>query len=121
MSPILLILISICVALFVLKKAGQVSAGKMPELLKANAVVVDVRSEGEYNGGHIERVVNIPMDRFKQDIGTVVEDKSVPLLLHCASGGRSAFARRMARSLGYTNAHNLGSYARAQNLLGDRM
>lgn len=55
--------------------------------------------------------------RFKEDIGSVATDKSAPLLLHCASGGRSAFARRMANGMGYTNAHNLGSYARARRLL----
>jgi phage shock protein E len=81
---------------------------------------VDVRSEGEYGSGHLDGVVNIPMDRFKQEIGSVANDKSAPLLLHCASGGRSALACRMAKGLGYTHAHNLGSYTRARRLLQSR-
>ena len=117
MSPTLWIVIAVLTALFAVKKAGQVSAGKMPALLSANAVIVDVRSEGEYNEGHLEGVVNIPMDRFKQDIGNVAIDKEAPLLLHCATGGRSAFACRMAKGLGYTSAHNLGSYSRARKLI----
>ena len=117
MSPTLLIAIVVLIALFVLKQIGQVSAGKVPALLDANAVIVDVRTGREYDSGHIEGVVNIPMDRFKEDIGGVAEDKNAPLLLHCASGTRSAIARRMARGMGYTNVHNLGSYARAQRLV----
>lgn len=117
MSPALLILIAALIVLFVLKQAGQVSAGKVPALLKADAVIVDVRTDKEYNSGHIEGAVNIPLDRFREDIGTVAEDKNAPLLLHCASGTRSAFARRMAMGMGYTNAHNLGSYGRARRLV----
>jgi rhodanese-related sulfurtransferase len=67
-------------------------------------------------GTHVPRP-NIPMDRFQQQIGEVAKDKGAPLLLHCASGGRSSLACRTAKGLGYTNAHNLGSYARAQNFL----
>jgi len=39
------------------------------------------------------------------------------LLLHCLSGGRSGIARGQLRSLGYPNAFNLGSFARAEKIV----
>jgi len=117
MSPTLLIVIAVLVVLFVFKKSGEVSAAKVSELMGAGAVVVDVRTVGEYQNGHIDGVVNIPMDRFAEDIATVAPDKDTPLLLHCGSGTRSGMVRRTARRMGYTSVHNLGSYSRAQRLV----
>lgn len=62
------------------------------ELLKNNAgTIVDVRTVGEYQGGHVAGSVNIPVNELLQRVDELQELKQ-PLILCCASGGRSAMA-----------------------------
>lgn len=70
--------------------------------------LIDVRSAGEYAGGHIEGAVNLPLDRLAQDIAHAVPDRAVPLLLYCQSGMRSGMACQLLRQLGYTQIRNGG-------------
>jgi rhodanese-related sulfurtransferase len=49
-----------------------------------------------------------------------VTNKSQVLLLHCASGMRSGMAKSKLNKLGYTNAFNLGSFAQARKIVGER-
>ncbi|CAL9322709.1 rhodanese-like domain-containing protein [Streptomyces sp. SudanB91_2054] len=64
--------------------------------------VVDVRSPGEYAGGHLPGAHNVPLDRFDEaaDALTAAASRG-PLLLVCASGNRSAqgLARLTARGV----------------------
>ena len=53
MSPTILIVIAVLIVLFVLKKSGEVPTARVPELLGADAVVIDVRTVGEYQSGHV--------------------------------------------------------------------
>lgn len=99
------------------KKLGQISEAEARQLLKSGARVIDVRSRGEFGAGHVKGAVNVPLDELGQRIGGVAPDKHAPLLLHCLSGGRSAIARRSLRSQGYTRVHNLGSLARAKQIV----
>ena len=77
--------------------------------LPGNALVIDVRSPGEYASGHVQGAVNLPLDRFEQEIGRVAPDKSVPVLMYCLSGGRSGGACRLMQQLGYRQVVNGGS------------
>ena len=73
------------------------------DLINNNAIVIDVRSSEEYNTGHIEDSINIPVD----SISTVTYDKDATIIVYCASGVRSANAAKTLISLGYTNVYNL--------------
>ena len=73
----------------------------------AGAVLLDVRTEEEYRGGHIEGSVNIPLDRISS-VENIVKDKSTPLYVHCLSGGRSGQAVSYLKQIGYTNVKNIG-------------
>ncbi|CAN5167762.1 rhodanese-like domain-containing protein [soil metagenome] len=77
--------------------------------LPDNALVIDVRSPGEYESGHVRGALNLPLDRFAQDIGRLAPDKSVPVMLYCLSGGRSGGACRLMQQLGYQQVINGGS------------
>lgn len=101
-----------------LKRRGQVGADEARALLAEGAVVVDVRTDGEYRAGHLEKAVHVPLSEIATRIGKAVPDKQTPVLLHCLSGTRSAAAARILTGLGYTTVRNLGSYARARNLVG---
>lgn len=84
------------------------------ELLKNGAIIVDVRSKGEYAGGHIKGSVNIPVDSIGNNTSRFT-DKNKPIITCCASGMRSGVAKNILKSKGYTQVYNGGSWIGLQN------
>jgi phage shock protein E len=113
----LLIIAAVVAVVLMLKKSGQISAQAALAHLKNGALVIDVRSRGEFGSGHLSRAINIPLDEIESAIPKRVKDKDQALLLHCASGMRSGVARGKLKSMGYTNAFNLGSHGRAEKIV----
>ncbi len=87
------------------------------DYLKNGALVIDVRTAGEFQAGHLTNAINIPLNELKGKLPRQIPDKSKVLLLHCQSGRRSSLAETQLRTMGYTNAFNLGSYGRAESIL----
>ena len=83
-------------------------------------MVVDVRTPAEFNSGHLSQAVNLPLDEIEGLVPSRVKDKNKVLLLHCQSGVRSGIAKKRLASIGYTNAHNLGSYARSMGIVSEK-
>lgn len=80
------------------------------ELVSAGAVLVDVRTEGEFAAGHIEGALWLPLDRLERDIARAIPDPARPLILYCRSGARSGHACTLVSRLGYGKATNGGGY-----------
>lgn len=79
------------------------------ETMIANgAKVIDVRSPGEYAGGHVPGSINVPLDQLPGRIHELKKLKT-PLLLCCASGMRSGQAQRILAAEGL-EVHNAGSW-----------
>ncbi len=112
-----LLIATLVVVVFFIKKSGQISARDALEKLKGGAPVIDVRSAAEFRSGHLARSVNIPLDEIESALPLRVPDKQQVLLLHCASGMRSGMAKSKLKAMGYGNAHNLGSYGRAEKIV----
>ncbi len=87
------------------------------ELVKQGAIILDVRSQGEYAGGHIKGSINISVDTLKNNLSKF-KDKNQPIITCCASGMRSASAKSFLKSNGYTQVHNGGSWSSLQNKIG---
>ena len=68
------------------------------------AVVLDVREPDEYEQGAIPGAVHIPRGNLESSIEARVPDKTAPVIIHCASGVRSAFAAKTLTELGYTTS-----------------
>ena len=113
----LLIFAGVVVVFILLKRSGQISTTAARAHLKNGTLVIDVRSPGEFNAGHLAKGINIPLDEIETAIPQRVKDRNQALLLHCASGMRSGLARRKLKAMGYANAFNLGSLARARNIV----
>ena len=113
----ILIIAAIVVIVFMIKKTGQISANDALEKLKNGALVIDVRSPGEFSAGHLAKAINIPLDEIETALPKRVKDKNQVLLLHCASGMRSGMAKGKLKGIGYPNAFNLGGYGRAESIL----
>jgi phage shock protein E len=79
------------------------------ELVKEGALIVDVRTKGEYAGGHIRNSINIPLDKIDANLGKL-KNKNQVIITCCASGSRSGLAQSGLKSRGYTNVHNGGSW-----------
>lgn len=71
------------------------------------AVLLDVRTPGEYASGHIPGSKNIPLQTLDK-VEQVAENKSVPLFVYCQSGSRSRQAADLLGHMGYTNVTNMG-------------
>ena len=113
----ILVIAAIITVIFMIKKSGQISPKNALAYLKNGALVIDVRSPGEFNSGHLPTAINIPLDEIETALPRRVKDKNQVLLLHCQSGMRSGMAKQKLKSIGYTNVFNLGSYGRAESIL----
>lgn len=105
------------VLLFILRRAEQISVPAAREHLKNGAVIIDVRTPGEFASGHLPKAINLPLDQIATTLPRRVPQKNAVLLLHCQSGMRSGTARRKLRALGYTQVFNLGSLSRAGQIV----
>jgi len=86
------------------------------QLIKEGAIILDVRSKGEYNSGHIKGSINIPVDQLRNNFGKL-KNKEKPIITCCASGMRSASAKGLLKSNGYLEVYNGGSWGSLQNKL----
>ena len=90
------------------------SAADTASSLPAGAVLVDVRSPDEFDSGHLEGAVSLPLDRIQFDIARAVPERTTPLVLYCRSGARSGRACTLLAEMGYgqvTNGGAIGSLA----------
>ena len=116
----LLLFAAVILLLVVLRRAGRISAQAAREHIRNGALVIDVRTQGEYASSHLPKVMHIPLNEIESRLPQRVPDKSTVLLLHCQSGMRSRIAKNKARALGYRQAFNLGSLARAGRIVAGK-
>jgi rhodanese-related sulfurtransferase len=88
----------------------QISPAQAKRLMdtEKNYIVLDVRTEEEYNEGHIEGAVLIPDYEINTKAESVLKDKNQLLLVYCRSGRRSKLAAESLAALGYTNVKEFG-------------
>jgi rhodanese-related sulfurtransferase len=80
----------------------------LQEVVSNGAVILDVRTKAEYQSGHLKNSINIPIDKLSQNIKKLSKNK--PIITCCASGARSASARKMLKSNGFEQVYNGGSW-----------
>lgn len=93
-----------------IQKAGQgaLSAEGAVQLInRQKAVVVDIRAPEEFAEGHVTGARNVPLDQLEAKLAGTVKNKSLPLLIVCASGARAQRAVAVAKKLGYEQAQAL--------------
>ena len=71
-------------------------------------LVVDVRTKEEFQEGHVENAINIPLDVIGEEISTVLSSQEDPVLLYCRSGNRSGQAAKILVDLGYLKVYDFG-------------
>ena len=99
---------------FIKKLLGFGPAVNYKALMENGAVIIDVRTKGEYASGHIKGSTNIPVNQLNANLGKF-KNKEKAIITCCASGARSGAAKRLLISNGYTNVHNGGSWYSLRN------
>lgn len=92
--------------------AKDVKAEEFKALIESGeGQVLDVRTAGEFEAGHIEGAINI--DFYADDFESQIEalDKNVTYYVYCQSGGRSGQTKNMMAEKGFVEVYNLiGGY-----------
>ena len=79
-------------------------------LLEEGALVVDVRTPGEWGEGHADESLLLPLNELPSRFGELPKDRA--LLMVCRSGGRSEQAALFLKAMGYERVFNLGPWQR---------
>ena len=74
---------------------------------REDAIILDVREQGDYAKGHIPNARHIPLSEFARRSAEMEKWKGQPLILCCASGGRSESAGAQLRKAGFDKVYNL--------------
>lgn len=109
LSKIILAALAVLVVtvLYMKLSAVRVSGSDARALVADGALLLDVRSEGEYAGGGLEGSINIPIQELAGRLDEL-GDKNGEVVVYCQSGSRSAMAKRLLQSNGFTKVHDMG-------------
>ncbi len=92
-----------------IKKLFSAPKTDYAQLVSEGAIILDVRSKGEYAAGHIQGSINIPVNNLGENLNKL-KSKDKPVIACCASGMRSASAKAVLESKGYTRVFNGGAW-----------
>ncbi len=88
---------------------GRKVRAQLPEWIQKGAVIVDVRSPGEFASGANPQSRNIPLNELSSKLSDL--DPHQPVILCCASGTRSGMAASLLRKKGFTQVLNAGAWS----------
>ena len=82
---------------------------ELAELIRGRGdmLLVDVRTEGEYNEGHLPEAIVIPYDEFDTRYSEILEYRDRAVVLYCHVGGMGDYAGRVLLKNGFKNVKNL--------------
>lgn len=98
---------------FLKKILGLGAKVNLKEKVQNGAVILDVRTKNEYQGGHIKGSINIPLQELQSKLAKLSKDK--PIITCCASGMRSASAKNILKSNGFNEVYNGGGWMSLKN------
>jgi len=81
--------------------------------------VIDVRTEAEWDTGHLEGAIHIEWQDILELSSDIPKDEEI--YLYCRSGNRSGKAKKILLDAGYINAKNAGSISEASKLLNTKI
>lgn len=94
--------------LSIIKKLLGISSPDLGAMLSEGAVVIDVRTPGEFASGHVKGSVNIPLDKIAGKAADLKKHKQI--IVCCRSGNRSGQAKNILGAKGLSNVVNGGSW-----------
>lgn len=95
-------------------KTNTVSTEDLKQLINNGALLVDVRSSGEFAGGSAKGAINIPLDQVTKRLEDFKGKDQI--IVFCRSGNRSGQAQSILERNGFTNVTNGGTWDTVANL-----
>lgn len=87
----------------------KISAEDAKKIIDSEDVIIlDVRTPEEYNSGHIENAVLLPVTEIPDKAKEILPNKDAKILVYCRSGNRSETAAKELINMGYTNLYDFG-------------
>lgn len=83
----------------------------------AKPLLIDVRTEAEWQTEHLQGAILIPYEKIAAEIGKVAPDKKTKINLYCRTGRRSGIALDSLKKLGYVDVTNEGGVKEASEKL----
>ncbi len=89
---------------------NKINGEKAMEMMASGEpyTLIDVRTQAEYDEGHVEGALLLPVDQLETLASEQLKDKDAVILVYCRSGNRSAQASELLVELGYTNVYDFG-------------
>jgi rhodanese-related sulfurtransferase len=93
--------------LMYMKIKGMLVKKKVGAIIADGAMIIDVRTPGEFGSGHYKGAINIPVGSLQKNISRIgPKDRS--FIVYCASGMRSSSAVDILKRAGFINVFNAG-------------
>jgi len=80
-----------------------------------NLIILDVRTQSEYDKGHIENAILIPVTDLKSRIVELLQFKDTEIVVYCRIGARSSEATNILDSNNFTKVYNVLGGIKAWN------
>ena len=110
MKTAIILIIILIVLIIYLNFSKRKSMEKIFSLDSSQLLIIDVRSEEEFNAGHFSSAINIPHDQIASRIEELSQHKQKGIVLYCHSGARAAAAEKILKNNGFANVINAGGY-----------
>ena len=84
------------------------------QLIASGALVLDVRTQDEWNAGHLPTAKHLPLEQVTTRVDDIEEwagGKDKPIVVYCAMGGRAGRAQGALKAAGFANVVNGGGYS----------
>jgi len=86
----------------------RITSEEAQPMMTDDVVILDVRTQEEYDGGHIRSAILLPYEEIARKAESILADKDQTILVYCRSGRRSEIAARALIDMGFTNVIDFG-------------
>ena len=107
MEPTWVVLGVVALALVVRAVLVRKAAAEAKKWVASGAKLLDVRTPSEFDSGHLDGALNIPVELVRSRAKKVLRPEQ-PVVVYCLSGARSSLAARELRAAGFQKVLNLG-------------
>jgi phage shock protein E len=110
MQTAIILIVILVVLIIYLNFSKRKSMEKVFSLDRSQLLIIDVRSEEEFEAGHFSAAINIPHDQIASRLDELKPHMDKGIVLYCHSGARAAAAEKILKNNGFTKVINAGGY-----------
>ena len=86
---------------------AKITSEQLEKMINKGSILLDVRSIQEFEEGHLDNAISLPVYEIKKRCNQILKDKSQTIIVYCSTGNRSERAQKLLRKLGYEKVYNL--------------